>query len=64
MAVTGMSCTGCEQRVTTALEALSGVEETWADHEAGVVTMQLDPKIVGKGDVRGTIEGLGYRVVA
>ena len=64
MAVKSMTCNGCEQRVTTALDALSGVEDTWADHEAGTVTMRVDPTIAGDEVVRSTIERLGYRVVA
>jgi copper chaperone len=64
MAVKGMTCTGCEQRVTTALDALAGVEEASADHEAGTVTMRLDPTMAGEKVVRGAIEELGYRVVA
>ncbi len=62
MAVKGMTCTGCEQRVTTALDALSGVEEASADHEAGTVTLRVDPIFAGEDVVRGAIEGLGYRV--
>jgi copper chaperone len=64
MAVKGMTCTGCEQRVTTALDALSGVGEVSADHEAGTVTMRFDPTVAGEDVVVDAIEDLGYRVVA
>jgi len=63
LAVTGMTCTGCEQRVTTALDALSGVEEVSADHGAGIVTMRFDPTVAGMNTVHDAIEDLGYRVV-
>jgi len=62
--VKGMTCTGCENRVKTALDALSGVEEPSADHEAGVVTLVLDTKLSGQKVVSDTIEDLGYTVVA
>jgi len=64
IAVKGMTCTGCENRVQTALGALSGVEEPSADHEAGVVTLVLDTKVSGENVVSDAIEDLGYTVVA
>ena len=63
LAVKGMTCTGCEQRVTTSLDALSGVKAVSADHEAGTVTMRFDPAVAGEDVMVGAIEGLGYRVV-
>lgn len=63
MAVKGMTCTGCEQRVTTALDTLFGVEEVSANHETGTVTMRFDPAVAGEDIMVGAIEGLGYRVV-
>lgn len=37
LSVTGMSCTGCEETVEAALEALDAVSDAGADHEAGTV---------------------------
>lgn len=64
LAVRGMTCTGCEQRIRTALHGLTGVEEASADHEAGTVTLRFDPAAADEDAVRGAIEELGYRVVA
>lgn len=64
LAVKGMTCTGCEDRITTALDPVPGVAEQWADHEAGTVTLWFDPAVADIQAVRDTIEGLGYRVVA
>lgn len=64
LTVKGMTCTGCEHRITTALDAVAGVEEQSADHEAGTVTLRFDPAVADDDAVRDAIEGLGYRVVA
>ena len=63
LAVSGMSCTGCERRIKTALDGVSGVNEASADHEAGTVTLRLDVRAVDMDTVRGAIESLGYQVV-
>lgn len=64
LTVKGMTCVGCEDRITTALDAVPGVEEQSADHEAGTVTSRIDPTVADVQAVRDAIEGLGYRVVA
>lgn len=37
LAVEGMSCTGCEDRVTTAVKQVEGVHRVDADHETNKV---------------------------
>lgn len=61
--VKGMTCTGCEERTTTALEVMPGVEDPSVDNEAGTVTLRFDPTVADDDAVRGAIEELGYRVV-
>ena len=61
MAVSGMSCTGCEQRVENALRALDGVTRVEADHEGGSVEV-----VVADGttddELASTIRDAGYDV--
>ncbi|MFQ5517337.1 MAG: heavy-metal-associated domain-containing protein [Acidimicrobiia bacterium] len=60
--VGGMTCTGCEDRITDALDPLAGPESARADHETGTVTVAVDPGRVTDTQVIGIIEDLGYRV--
>ena len=64
LTVNGMTCDGCERRITSALGDVSGVEEASADHEAGTVKVKVDPTVAGSEAVRHTIEELGYEVVS
>jgi len=45
LTVSGMSCTGCEDAVTDALNAVDGVESSSADHEAGTATVEGDADV-------------------
>lgn len=62
--VKGMTCVGCEQRITTALDGVLGVEEPSADHELGRLRLLFNPGLGDGEAVRGAIKGLGSRVVA
>lgn len=42
LAVTGMSCTGCEQNVENALQNVEGVRKVEADHNAETVEIIVD----------------------
>lgn len=61
--VKGMTCVGCENRITGALGQVAGVESAWADHQSGRVRVSVDTS-ASDGGVRQAIEVLGYRVVA
>ncbi|MDK1102838.1 MAG: cation transporter [Actinomycetota bacterium] len=63
MKVNGMTCDGCERRITSAVSEVDGVDGVSADH-AGVVTLQGDPAITSSDAVRSVIEDLGYEVVS
>lgn len=63
ISITGMSCTGCEQRVETALQNLDGVSQVDADHEANTVELVMAGD-ASDGDVRRALEATGYDVVA
>ena len=60
--VSGMSCTGCEDRIQTALTRLDGVVRSKADHQAGKVQVVIDPGRASEEAVRGAIEKAGYGV--
>jgi copper chaperone len=59
--VTDMACTGCEENVENALEALDGVSSVEADHEADTVEIEADDG-VSDDEVAAAIEDAGYEV--
>ena len=59
--VSGMSCTGCESNVETAVSELPGCTGVEADHEDGTVTVEGD---VDEGSLTDAIEDSGYTVEA
>lgn len=63
IAVTGMSCNGCEQNVETALQNLDGVSRVDADNEVDTIDVVLEDE-VSDDDVNAAIEQAGYDVVA
>ncbi|MEA1932616.1 MAG: cation transporter [Euryarchaeota archaeon] len=61
LAVSGMSCTGCESNVEAAVSELPGCTDVEADHEDGTVTVEGD---VDEGALQEAIEDSGYSVEA
>lgn len=64
LAVTDMTCDGCEQNVREALEALEGVAAARADRETGEVRIEHDGSTIDESSLAGTIEDAGYTVDA
>ena len=62
LAVGGMSCTGCEQRLEKSLARCDGVLRSSADHQTGKVQVVFDPKKTSEQSVRSCIERAGYEV--
>ena len=60
--VSGMSCTGCEQRIQTSLSRLDGVVRSKADHRTGLVRVVINPAKANEDAVRASIEQAGYGV--
>lgn len=60
--VSGMSCSGCEERIGTALRRLDGVTRSSADHESGQVRVAGDPAQMSATAIRARIEEMGYGV--
>jgi copper chaperone len=61
--VAGMSCAGCEQRITRVLDRVEGVREVSADHTSGRVHIRLDPQATDRGVLTERIEAAGFAVV-
>ncbi len=56
-----MHCAGCEQRVSTVLRRLPGVQEVQANATTQQVRVTVDPSQVGAEQVRAKLEQLGYQ---
>lgn len=63
LSVTGMSCSGCEENVTNALEQLEGVSRVEADHEGETVEVVANDDVSDE-EIETTIERAGYDVAA
>lgn len=60
--VSGMTCTGCEQRIAKALSRLEGVVRSTANHQTGQVRVVFDAARTSEQAVRSAIEQAGYEV--
>lgn len=59
--IEGMMCPHCEANVKKALEALDGVQEATASHEAGTAVVILT-KEVSEETLKKAVEEQGYQV--
>lgn len=59
LVVEGMSCSGCEQAVETALESVQGVTRAEADHDLAQVTVEGE---VDRDALVRAVEQAGYEV--
>lgn len=64
LTVTGMSCTGCEQRIATVLGRIDGVRAVQADHAAGTVAVDYDPTVADPAVLRRRLADAGYETQA
>jgi len=64
LAVPDMSCGHCKAAVEGELNKLSGVENSNADFEKGLVEVRYDESQVTTEDLKGAIEEAGYTVAA
>jgi copper chaperone len=62
LTVSGMQCSGCEQRVAKALARVDGVVHATADHRTGRVRVVFDATRVSQQIVGNTLEQAGYEV--
>ena len=59
LAISGMSCTGCEENVVDALSDVPGVESVSADHEANTATVDGDADLSA---LEAAVEDSAYEV--
>ena len=59
--VTGMMCTGCENRIKNALSEIKGIESVEANHETGKVKITSKNEI-DKTKAKEIIERLEFKV--
>ncbi|KAA2261091.1 heavy-metal-associated domain-containing protein [Solihabitans fulvus] len=60
-AVKGMTCSGCMNKVTTAVESVSGVRDVDVDISTGEVTVTAEDT-VDPSAVRAAVQGAGYEI--
>ncbi|OLT40043.1 heavy metal transporter [Saccharomonospora sp. CUA-673] len=61
--VTGMSCSGCEQRIAKVLGRIEGVREVTADHSSGRVQVRIGPELAERAVLAERIEAAGFEVI-
>ena len=62
--VNGMSCSGCEARLSQVLTQLDGVFRAEADHQSGQVRVTFDDARASVAAIRAAIAQAGYEVAA
>ena len=60
--INGMVCGGCENRVKSALSSIDGVESVDANHNTGIVTINLK-KGLDIEKIKEKIIDIGYEIV-
>ncbi len=60
--VTGMMCTGCENRIQNAVKSIDGVEKVIADHKKGTVTVSVDNDSL-ESKIKDKIVDLGFEIL-
>lgn len=58
--VGGMSCQGCVKGVTTALQAVPGVQAVSVTLTPGVATVDFDPQCTDAAALRQAVEAAGF----
>jgi copper chaperone CopZ len=60
--VTGMTCGGCTNKVTSALKAIDGVDDVKVSLTAGEATVQYDERRTSPDQLKSAVQGAGYAV--
>jgi copper chaperone CopZ len=58
--VRGMTCSGCEYNVASALRLVAGVLEAEADHASGRARVRFDPGMTSVPLLVGAVQAAGY----
>ncbi len=62
LAVSGMTCSGCEARIEKKLKAVDGVKNVKSSYGTGKVTVSFDKRKVSLSKIKQTISSLNYEV--
>ncbi len=60
--VEGMTCSGCEQRISRSVERLHGVQDVTADHQTGELRITFEPALVSADVIAKHVRDTGYTV--
>jgi Cu+-exporting ATPase len=63
LSVEGMSCASCVRHIEEALRALPGVVQASVNLATQKASVEYIPTLVGRADLRKTVESAGYKVV-
>lgn len=61
LAVDGIECTGCENRIVNSLNMVDGIQEVIASHIAGTVVVKMNDA-VDINSIKKHIDDLGFEV--
>lgn len=61
LAVDGIECTGCENRIVNSLNMVDGIQEVIASHIDGTVVVKMDDA-VDINSIKKHIDDLGFEV--
>ena len=62
--IAGMNCSGCTDKVTHALEAVSGVGDVQVSLSNGEATVQYDERLTSPAHLKMAVKEAGYGVDA
>lgn len=62
--IEGMTCSGCEQTIETAVKKLTGVESVEASHVNGNAIIKVEPSKLDTTKIKKSIEDSGYKTLA
>jgi sulfite exporter TauE/SafE/copper chaperone CopZ/plastocyanin domain-containing protein len=63
LAVGGMTCAACQNRIETALRNTAGVQNASVDYVKGKAVIRFEPSAVSLDEIKQIIEKLGYEVL-
>ena len=59
--ISGMTCGSCANNVQRALSQLGGVHSAKVDLNASSATVEYDPKMVSRDNMKEAVERIGYK---
>lgn len=62
--ISGMTCTGCEQTIQSAVSELEGIGSVTASHTAGNAIVEFDSTLTDTNQIKEKINQSGYLVLA